>query len=116
VFSRLIDPTTTAVSSGEATFEEVGGIVFHPPAAEPPLVAGSTTPPTPSPVQRAQAEPVASAPTTQSERAEAASPGGQPPQDLDELAGRLYERIRHRLKAELRLDRERAGLLTDLRR
>jgi hypothetical protein len=37
-------------------------------------------------------------------------------QDLDALAGRLYERLLGRLKAELRLDRERAGMLTDLRR
>jgi hypothetical protein len=39
-----------------------------------------------------------------------------PPADLDELARKLYDRIRTRLKAELRLDRERAGLLTDLPR
>ncbi|GAB3425580.1 hypothetical protein [Flindersiella endophytica] len=38
----------------------------------------------------------------------AASPG-----DLDELSRQLYDRIRSRLRAELRLDRERAGLLTD---
>jgi hypothetical protein len=35
--------------------------------------------------------------------------------DMDELAGRLYDRIRTRLKSELLVDRERAGLLTDLR-
>jgi hypothetical protein len=35
--------------------------------------------------------------------------------DLDALAGRLYDKIRYRLKAELRLDRERAGLITDRR-
>ena len=33
--------------------------------------------------------------------------------DLDALAGRLYDKIRYRLKAELRLDRERAGLITN---
>ena len=36
-------------------------------------------------------------------------------QDMDELAGKLYDRIRGRLKSELLVDRERAGLLTDLR-
>lgn len=41
----------------------------------------------------------------------AALPAG----DLDALAGRLYDKIRYRLKAELRLDRERAGLITDRR-
>jgi hypothetical protein len=35
--------------------------------------------------------------------------------DLDELAGRLYDRLRSRLRLELLLDRERAGLLTDFR-
>jgi hypothetical protein len=35
--------------------------------------------------------------------------------DMDELAGRLYDRIRTRLKSELLVDRERAGFLTDLR-
>jgi hypothetical protein len=35
--------------------------------------------------------------------------------EMDALAGKLYERIRGRLKSELLVDRERAGLLTDLR-
>jgi hypothetical protein len=35
--------------------------------------------------------------------------------DMDELAGKLYEKIRTRLKSELLVDRERAGFLTDLR-
>ena len=35
--------------------------------------------------------------------------------DMDELAGKLYDRIRTRLKTELLIDRERAGFLTDLR-
>jgi hypothetical protein len=34
---------------------------------------------------------------------------------LDELAGRLYDRIRLRLRRELLVDRERAGALQDLR-
>lgn len=34
--------------------------------------------------------------------------------DLDELAGKLYDRIRSRLRGELLFDRERAGLLIDL--
>ena len=55
----------------------------------------------------------------------AASPNGSgfhpgasshtPEADLDALAGRLYDRIRSRLKTELLVDRERAGFLTDLR-
>jgi hypothetical protein len=35
--------------------------------------------------------------------------------DLDELSHRLYDRIRSRLRLELLLDRERAGLLSDFR-
>jgi hypothetical protein len=35
--------------------------------------------------------------------------------DLDELALRLYDRLRSRLRRELLVDRERAGLLTDFR-
>src|SRR2546425_6208488 len=35
--------------------------------------------------------------------------------DMDELAGKLYDQIRSRLKTELLVDRERAGFLTDLR-
>jgi len=38
-----------------------------------------------------------------------------PEPDMDELAGKLYDRIRTRLKTELLIDRERAGFLTDLR-
>jgi hypothetical protein len=40
---------------------------------------------------------------------------GQPslPTDLDELARRLYEPLSARIRAELWLDRERAGLLTE---
>jgi len=37
------------------------------------------------------------------------------PVTLDELTGRLYDRVRTNLRTELLVDRERAGLLTDLR-
>ena len=49
------------------------------------------------------------------------APAGAPPsiadrdRELDELARRLYGRIRTKLAAELLADRERAGLLVDLR-
>jgi hypothetical protein len=35
---------------------------------------------------------------------------------LDELVRRLFDPLSARLKDELRLDRERAGLISDLRR
>jgi hypothetical protein len=34
---------------------------------------------------------------------------------MDDLSNRLYDRIRTRLRQELLVDRERAGLLTDFR-
>jgi hypothetical protein len=65
---------------------------------------------------------------TVSREAEAATPAAASPPssgatataaagpDLDDLARKLYDRLRGRLAAELRLDRERIGSLTDLRR
>ena len=47
--------------------------------------------------------------------APAVTGGPQSPEALDELAGRLYDRLRARLRDELLIDRERAGLLTDVR-
>jgi len=46
-----------------------------------------------------------------------ATPAGKPEAQpsTDELVHRLFEPLAARLKAELRLDRERAGLVTDLR-
>jgi hypothetical protein len=37
------------------------------------------------------------------------------PAALDDLAGKLYQRLRSRLRLELIVDRERAGILTDFR-
>ena len=45
----------------------------------------------------------------------AAAASGDSEKDMDELAGKLYDRIRGRLRTELLVDRERAGLLTDWR-
>jgi hypothetical protein len=56
-----------------------------------------------APVQAAPAPAPAPAPT-------------QAPTDVDELVGRLYEPIAARLRAELWLDRERAGALMNLHR
>ena len=59
-------------------------------------------------VQRAEAEGASTG-------GAAPAPGGESPEALDELAGKLYDRIRARLRDELLVDRERAGLLTDVR-
>jgi hypothetical protein len=84
--------------------------------------ASATSPPVPHvpSVQRALEDappPVDTAPspsapgTTGAPEAQA---GGGATQDLDDLAHRLYPKIRPYLKRELWLDRERAGSLTGL--
>src|SRR5262249_56260101 len=55
-----------------------------------------------------------SPPTPAGQAAPAAAGPASPP--LDELARQLFGPLAARLKSELRLDRERTGLLTDLRR
>ena len=45
-----------------------------------------------------------------------AAGGGVATGDLDDLARKLYDRLRFRLTTELRLDRERSGCVTDLPR
>jgi len=47
--------------------------------------------------------------------AAATGPSQSSETEMDELARKLYDRIRGRLKTELLVDRERAGFLTDLR-
>jgi hypothetical protein len=81
--------------------------------------------------ESAAPEPVAAAapavetqfgPSAPVQRTEAAAPadatpaaGAQSPQSVEEMAARLYDRIRSRLRDELLVDRERAGLVTDVR-
>jgi hypothetical protein len=52
------------------------------------------------------------APTTSSSGSPPPAAGTEPT-DLDELARRLYEPLTARLRAELWLDRERAGVMSD---
>ena len=58
------------------------------------------------------AEPTAARPPRPRPRRDRRSPAAA---DLDELARRLFEPLSARLRAELWLDRERAGLVTDVR-
>ncbi len=53
--------------------------------------------------------------TTVPTAGDAPAPAGAAAPNIDDLARRLYDPLAARLKAELRLDRERAGLVTDLR-
>jgi hypothetical protein len=59
------------------------------------------------------AEPAAGTSSAPATSASAPPPAGAKPPDLDELARRLYEPLSARLKAELWLDRERAGVMSD---
>jgi hypothetical protein len=62
------------------------------------------------------AEPTAGASSAAPAGSESAPPppAGAKPPDLDELARRLYEPLTARLRAELWLDRERAGVIGDV--
>jgi hypothetical protein len=66
------------------------------------------------------ADAISPAPPVATGSAPSAAPAGPPTSGaagvpLEELARQLFGPLTARLKAELRLDRERAGLLTDLR-
>ena len=85
-------PALAAMAAGVAQRAGDGSVVFNAPPA--------------APVQRAVA-------IGEVDAAPAPPPpsAGGPPLDVDEL----YEKIRLRLKAELRLDRERMGMVSDFR-
>jgi hypothetical protein len=86
-------------------------------AAEAPVESPPPDEPTAAPAAQPPVETAAPPPAA----AATAGPGGAPPTagaaaaDLDEMARRLFEPLSARLRAELWLDRERAGLVTDAR-
>lgn len=99
-------PLASAVSSGFTSLEPDGSPAFARDAAAPPP-AGTT-------VQPATGAPVASGEGGGGSGPAAVDTRSITTEQLDELARRLYDRIRDRLKAELRIDRERRGRVTDL--
>jgi len=96
------------------SFATMFGSASAPPSAEPAATAedGFTSvqlqsaDTAPAPTEPAAAVPVSGAAPTP---AAAATPST----DLDEMARRLYEPLSARLRAELWLDRERAGVMSD---
>nr|BFE49330.1 hypothetical protein GCM10017745_27570 [Saccharothrix mutabilis subsp. capreolus] len=66
-------------------------------------------------VQRTEevAPAVEEAPSTAAPTSSSAAPAQQAPAEPEELLKKLYDPLLRRLKAELWLDRERRGLLTD---
>jgi hypothetical protein len=103
--------TTSAISAGlpTATFIQRQEVA-EPPAAEEP-------PPAPEPAPAPEAPATSDAPPGEAQAAQQApgAPGaGQPDKnEPDEMVKKLFDPLLRRLKAELRLDRERRGVLTD---
>lgn len=120
------DPDGTFAFTGArptpaATMAEGDPLTVSRPATELPvqLDAAAAAEPIPSP-EPPPAEPVQH---TDSAAAAAGQPTGPAAVavsagtvDIEDLARRLFDPLSARLKAELRLDRERAGLITDVRR
>jgi hypothetical protein len=97
-------PGLVALATGLATRAADGSVVFSR------LADAQVTPePSPSP----PITPAVASASASAAPAPAARPGATGP-ELDELASRLYDRIRFRLRSELHLDRERAGLVTNI--
>ena len=123
----ITDAGSAAVASGIGRREPDGSVVFDfaPPTGgsaalqraveldkmtiEPTAPAEPPAADSPAPTTAAPAAPGASGPAAAGAPAAGAA-------NLDELARRLYDPLAARIKAELRLDRERFGLVTDLRR
>ncbi|MGH8930851.1 MAG: hypothetical protein ACRDZO_09565, partial [Egibacteraceae bacterium] len=107
------DPVAAALSTGLARLGADGAVVF------PGLATPTPKPkpaPTPAPtIQRKAVTRESTSPPPTAAVGEAARPTpatrATSAAELDELAARLYDRIRTRMKAELRVDRERAGLV-----
>jgi hypothetical protein len=113
-------------------------VIFESPAGADTVVSRSAEvpistepPPPPTPPAESSAAPAPMAYVVQREAESTPGPGPEPAGtphtpgsvavgpggiDLDELARRLYGRMSQKLRAELRLDRERAGFLSDLGR
>jgi len=94
--SQSVDDTEAeAAGSGDVAFgPTVQGIWYEAPVAVSRVSAGTAAPET---------------------SGASAGPRQASETEMDELARRLYDRLRSRLKTELLVDRERAGFLTDLR-
>lgn len=117
-------PTAAAVGIAQRSVDR--SLISPAPAIEPSTDNGPGAPQVgtvtgEAPVQREDAAQPQDAGTAQPAPAPisnvaTAGPAAAPTQNLDDLVRRLYDPLAARLRAELRLDRERAGLITDLRR
>jgi hypothetical protein len=106
--SPLAGPTmTSAVQREMAT-----SVPVPEPAAAPPAEVQRQESPAP-PAAAAPAPPTATIAAGPADAPDGRG-GQQTEEELDVLAGRLYDHIAGRLRHELRMDRERTGLLNDL--
>ena len=117
-------PAAVAVARGLATLEPDGSVVFAPPPDD----VGATSAVAASSASFVQRVPEALSAAPAAPSPPAAEPGPAVPalpspaaagagldnEQLDQLAKQLWDRVRERLRAELRLDRERSGRVTDL--
>ncbi len=112
-------PPGAARSGGAVSFASMFGSA----GAMPPAEAGATADDGFTSVQRepADAAPTASEPAGEPAASAPISSAAPPPAgaapaptDLDEMARRLYEPLSARLRAEFWLDRERAGVMSDV--
>lgn len=97
---------TTALSSGMATRMPGGGVAF-----------GGATPSAASAIGVQREPEISNVAATQSQAVESADTKSDAltPERIDELASRLYDGIRSRLRHDLLVQRERAGSLFDHR-
>ncbi len=125
--TSLTSPSLAWPTQAQASLATVSRLGLSAAAQDAPAPA-----PIPKPVAVVSREPDRSAAVesanpvaTVARQAEEATPAAATPSggsvataapDLDDLARKLYDRLRGRLAAELRLDRERIGAITDLRR
>ena len=113
-----LDPAAGAIAAGIASRSPDGSIVFQPPpgSVDASSVATAVSPAVPpAPVDvGAPAGGAAVAGVAPASAPPGPSSAGSST-NLEELARRLFEPLSARLRAELRLERERAGVLTDLR-
>ena len=116
---RMFEHTAT-VHTEDATGSDPGGSA--PTAAAPAHEVGTRTITFPAVQREPEPEPASqapppSAPAAAETTAAAAAPAAAPQAtDVEEMVNRLYDPLAARLRAELWLDRERAGALMDLGR
>ena len=109
------ESSTAAVSSRTVGLAELFALTAAQPSAENSTVQrlAESEPPAEPTVQSAEAS--ASPAPTAAPAAGGGLPAAPTAAELEDIAQRLYEPMASRIRAELWQDRERAGLLTDLR-